>query len=56
MKLTNTLIGEVYLGFSHIGANNATVVNDIVEVIHSGGGQDVLPGGSRATTSTARGS
>jgi hypothetical protein len=44
VKLTNTLIGELYLGFSHIGANHATVVNDVVEVIHSGGGQEFSQG------------
>ena len=39
LRLSNTPIGELYLGFSHVGASNATVVTDVVEVIHSGGGQ-----------------
>jgi hypothetical protein len=44
VRLSNTLIGELYLGYSHIGANHATVVNDVVEVIHSGGGQEFSQG------------
>jgi hypothetical protein len=38
LAVRNTLIGELYLGFSRIQAKNAIVVNDVVEVIHSGGG------------------
>jgi len=39
VRVSHALIGEFYLGFSHIGASRATVVNDVVEVIHAGGGQ-----------------
>jgi hypothetical protein len=42
--LRNTLIGDFYLGFSRIQASHATVVNDVVEVIHSGGGQEFQQG------------
>ncbi len=42
--LRNTLIGDFYLGFSRIQASHATVVNDVVEVIHSGGGQEFTQG------------
>jgi hypothetical protein len=44
IAVRNTLIGEFYLGFSHITANHATVVDDVVEVIHSGGGQEFTQG------------
>jgi hypothetical protein len=43
-RLSNTVIGDLYLGFSRIQANHATVVNDVVEVIHSGGGQEFSQG------------
>ncbi len=43
-RLSNTLIGDLYVGFSHIQASHATVVNDVVEVIHSGGGQEFSQG------------
>lgn len=38
LAVRNTLLGDLYLGYSHIGANHATAVTDIVEVIHAGGG------------------
>jgi hypothetical protein len=44
VTLRNTLVGDFYLGFSHIGASHATVVDDVVEVIHSGGGQEFSQG------------
>jgi hypothetical protein len=39
LAVRNTIAGELYLGFSRVQAKNATVVNDIVEVVHSSGGQ-----------------
>jgi hypothetical protein len=39
LAIRNTLVGELYLGYSHIGLTTATTVTDVVEVIHSGGGQ-----------------
>ncbi len=44
VRVTNTLLGDLYLGFSHIGATNATVVNDAIEVLHSGGGGEFTLG------------
>ncbi|APR77993.1 Hypothetical protein A7982_03340 [Minicystis rosea] len=44
IRVSNTPAGELYLGFSHIRANHATVVTDVVEVIHSGGGQTYSQG------------
>jgi hypothetical protein len=38
LAIRNTLIGELYLGFSRIQAKNALAVNDVVEAIHAGGG------------------
>jgi hypothetical protein len=40
----NTIAGEFYVGFSHIGASNAWVVDDVVEPIHSGGGGEFRQG------------
>jgi hypothetical protein len=44
ISVRNTLAGELYLGFSRVEATNATVVNNIVEVIHSSGGQTYSQG------------
>jgi hypothetical protein len=44
LAVRNTIAGELYLGFSRVQANNATVVNDVVEVIHSQGGQTFQQG------------
>lgn len=37
-KWTGAPFGDLYFGFSHIGASNATNVADAIEVLHSGGG------------------
>lgn len=44
LRVSNTPAGELYLGFSRVQANHATVVTDVVEVIHSGGGQTYSQG------------
>jgi hypothetical protein len=38
LRVTNTPAGELYFGFSHIGAANATTVSGAIEVLHAGGG------------------
>ncbi len=38
IRVTNTLAGDLYLGFSHIGATNAATVSGAIEVLHAGGG------------------
>jgi hypothetical protein len=38
IRVTNTPAGDLYFGFSHIGASNATTVSEAIEVLHSGGG------------------
>jgi hypothetical protein len=38
VRLTNTPAGDLYVGFSHIGATDATVVSGAIEVLHAGGG------------------
>jgi hypothetical protein len=44
IAIRNTVAGEFYLGYSHVGATNAWVVDDVVEPIHSGGGGEFKQG------------
>lgn len=44
IRVSNTPAGELYFGFSHISAKNARVVDDVVEVIHAGGGGEFSQG------------
>jgi hypothetical protein len=46
-SLSNTLIGRLYAGYSHVGCNTCSTVTDAVEVIHSQGG-NVFSGGIQA--------
>jgi len=43
-RLTNSLLGDLYIGYSHVGCSHCTTVADAVEVIHSYGGGEFSEG------------
>jgi hypothetical protein len=44
VRVMGTLAGDLYFGFSHVGAKNAVTVAPAVEVIHSNGGGEYALG------------